>query len=254
MLKKVFAFLSVLLIAVALVTSVLPQGANAQGESKIYMPLVLRVRDGSQPTPTPEPDVCHDPKAKSEQHSPDGDWEPKPGTERIINVWFPGGGTYEQEHKLRLTANQDVTLINGGGTVWFWDAGCGAIADENFAANALPEVTLQQLIDTSLAYEGDPPPACTDNTPETHEPSGDWHLPPGTERIINLWIPGGGQYEAEHKLRLTANQDVTLINGGGTVWFWDAGCGTTADENFSQNPLLAVTLQQLVDAGLATTP
>ena len=125
-------------------------------------------------TPTPTVDVCSlDPQTGS--HDPDGSvWYPAEG-ERNIIVWFPGGGNFEAEHKLRLHSDDVVGLVNGGGSYWAWPDQCGEVADSNFEQIDRPEVTIDELVAAGLAIIGYPtvtPTATPTSTPtETPTPT-----------------------------------------------------------------------------------
>lgn len=242
-------------------------GASAAGQDtvQVFLPIII-----GPPCNTDQP-------IGEEDRLPDGTWYPE-GTWRTVVTWFPGGGQFEAEHKLLLAPGQQVGLIGAGGHSWAYCSEAGARA--NFEQIARDEVTVQQLLAAGLAVEGlqvtatatatlptatstatptatptntqtptATPPVCSDPAPETHAPNGTW-FPQGEERVVNVWFPNGGPYQAEHKLRLRPWDLVGLRGGGGTSWGWPAGCLEVAQANFELNPLDEVTLDELDQADL----
>jgi len=109
-----------------------------------------------EPTST-ETGECQNPQGNHETHPPDGNaWSPQ-GSWRTVRLWIPGDPTYGSDHKLFLGPNDNVGIVNGAGSSWSWNAGCGDIAWENYQAIGDPEVTLQELRNAGLIEEGEPP-------------------------------------------------------------------------------------------------
>jgi hypothetical protein len=73
-----------------------------------------------------------------------------PSTYRVVNFWTNWPGHPQTSFKLLLKPGENPSL-NGGGSYWSWDGNCATLAEADYLANKLPEVTLDELVKRVLA-------------------------------------------------------------------------------------------------------
>lgn len=71
-----------------------------------------------------------------------------------------------------------------------------------------------------------------------------WTLPDGGWIIVNFWSNEPGIDQTEHKLLLKPD-DPRAFLGGGSAWQWTDECESVARENYRNNPLPLITLEEV---------
>lgn len=124
------------------------------------------------------------------------------------------------------------------------DLGCGTMQQ-----NTQPTPIYQPIPTQRTAA---PPLNCGMGTPLPHRApvvGQPWILPSGGWIIVNFWSNEPGVDQTEHKLLLGPNDPRTLL-GGGSAWQWPIECESVVRENYRNNPLPPITLEDLRAQGL----